>query len=43
MLDLHGHGQRERQVRGPLEIGKTPRLAVLSMPRPASATASASG
>ena len=32
-LNLHGHGQRERQVRGPLEIGKAPRLAELWLRR----------
>jgi len=32
-LNLHGHGVRDRQVRGPLEEGEAPQLVVVSLRR----------
>jgi hypothetical protein len=32
-LTLHGHGKRERQVRGPLELGGAPKLVTLLLRR----------
>jgi hypothetical protein len=32
-LNLHGHGLRDRQVRGPLEVGGAPKLVVLWLRR----------
>jgi len=32
-LKLHGHGKRERQVRGPLELGGAPKLVTLLLRR----------